>query len=84
MTHSVDTSGLIDIKKRLEKVVDIISRKNGTIVNLTQEKIFTKGGPFLHQDTKETTEEDSAQFERDNPEIFAYLLALNEQLEGLF
>lgn len=84
MTRSkIDKSGINDIKKRLEKAAEIISRKNGTRVDLKKERIFTKG-PFLHQNTSETNEEESAQFERDNPELFGYLRALDDQLGDLF
>jgi len=81
---SLDTTGIDDIKKRLEKAAEIISRKQGARIDLKKEKIFTKGGSFLHQSTASMSEEESAQFERDNPELFAYLLALNEQMKDLF
>jgi hypothetical protein len=80
----LNKSDIADIKKSLNKAADFISSKQGARVDLKQERIFVKGGPFLHQATEGMTEEESARFERDNPELFAYLRAMDEQIKGMF
>ncbi|MHA2279288.1 MAG: hypothetical protein ACXAC5_00145 [Promethearchaeota archaeon] len=79
----LDNSALGDTRNRLEKAIDIINRKQGSKVDLVKEKVFTRGGPFLHQDSQTMTEKESAEFERQNPELFAYLRALDQQLGDL-
>jgi len=69
MSSKIDTSGIDDIKRRLEQTSDIVDRKRDTTIEPKKMKIFTRGGPFLHTGDNE---EESAQFERDNPEEFAY------------
>lgn len=72
-----------DIIKRLNKVSELVNSKNGQTIDLVKERIFTKG-PFLHQDTEETSEDDSAKFERDNTELFNFLRALDDQIRDMF
>ena len=76
-------SGLDDVIRRLRKVSELIGSKNGQTLDLVKERIFTKG-PFLHQTTEETSEEESAKFERDNKELFNFLRAFDDQLRDLF
>lgn len=76
-------SEIDDIIKRFRRVSDLVKEQDGQIVDLAKEKIFTKG-PFLHQDTEEKSEEASAQFERDHPELFNFLRALDDQMREVF
>ena len=77
------TNDFSDIVKILEKVGDIISRRDGQTLDLQKESIFSQG-PFLHQNTGTMGEEESAVFERNNPELFAYLRSLDDEIEKLF
>jgi len=72
-----------DIIQRLRKAQYLIESKDGTKLDLVKEKIRTNG-PFLHQDTENISEEESAKFERNNAELFNWFRELDGQLEGLF
>lgn len=69
MASKIDTKGIDDIRRRLERTADVIDRKRGTKINPKKTRTFTRGGPYLHTGDNE---EESAQFERDHPEEFAY------------
>lgn len=75
--------GLDDVIKRLRKASELAREKDGQIVDLVKEKIFTKG-PFLHQDTEKMSEEKSAEFERENPELFNFLRAFDDKMREIF
>jgi len=79
---TANTKGLKDIQKYIEKMANVVRRKQGT-VDLGKEKIFVEGGPFLHQSTDKMSEEDSAAFERDSPELFNFLRALDDELREM-
>lgn len=71
---------LIDSLKRVET----ISRElDGETIDLAKERIFTKG-VFLHQDTENMTEEESARFERENKKIFDFLRMLDDRIGDAF
>lgn len=74
---------LDDIIKRLRKVSELVGERDGQIIDLVKEKIFTKG-PFLHQNTEEKSEAESAKFERDNPELFNFLCAFDDKMREIF
>lgn len=76
-------SELDDIIKILRKVSDLVGSKDGKSLDLAKERIFTTG-TFLHQDTEDMSEEESAEFERSNPELFNFLRAFDEQIRELF
>lgn len=76
-------SELDDVIKRLRTVSELVNSKNGKTIDLVKERIFTKE-PFLHQDTEDMSEEESAEFERSNPELFNFLRAFDDQIRDLF
>ena len=76
-------SEIDDIIKRLNKVADLVNSKNGQTIDLAKERIFTKG-IFLHQDTESMSEEESAEFERENTELFNFLRAFDDQIRDIF
>lgn len=80
--NSIDTSGLKDLINQLTEMREKISKKRGT-VDVEKEKFLIKGGPFLHQNTKEMTEKESAAFERENKKLFDYLRALDQGISEL-
>ena len=76
-------SELDDVIKRLRTVSELVNSKNGKIIDLVKERIFTKE-PFLHQDTEDMSDEESEEFERSNPELFNFLRAFDDQIRDLF
>ena len=76
-------SELDDVIKRIRASAELIEKKDGQVIDLVKEKTFTRG-PFLHQDTEEISEKESARFERDNPELFNFLRALDDQIRDQF
>ena len=72
-----------DIQNRIHKAVDLVQRYDGQVIDLKKEVIFTKE-PFLHQSTETQTEEESANFERENPELFSFLRKIKEELKQIF
>ena len=76
-------SELDDVIKRLRMASELVERRNGQTIDLVKERIFTKE-PFLHQATEDMSEEESAKFERDNPELFNFLRAFDDQIRDLF
>lgn len=72
-----------DIENRIHKAVDLIQRYDGQVINLKKEVIFTNE-PFLHQSTETKTEEESAKFERENPELFSFLRKIKKELRQIF
>lgn len=76
-------SELDDVIKRLRIVTELVEKKNGQTIDLVKERIFTKE-PFLHQATEKMSEEESAEFERKNTELFNFLRAFDDQLRDLF
>lgn len=76
-------SDLDDIIKKLRRASELVGGKDGQRIDLVKERIFT-GSPFLHQATENMSEEESAEFERNNPELFNFLREFNDQLRELF
>ena len=72
-----------NIENRIYKAVDFVQRYDGQVINLKKEVIFTKE-PFLHQSTETQTEEESANFERENPELFSFLQKIKDELRQIF
>lgn len=83
MKSKIEAKGLKDIAKGIDRLTERVTRDAGKQIDLTKEKIFVPGS-FLHQNGEKVTEEDSAAFERENPEFFAYLLALDQELRDIF
>jgi len=75
--------GLDDIIKGLRIAEKLTKSKDGQIIDLSKERIFTKG-VFVHQATDNMSEEESAAFERNNPELFNFLRAFEDQMRDLF
>ena len=76
--------GLKDFKKYIERVEDIISyidSLDGQEIK-ADNKDFIEGGSFIHQDTEESTAEESADFEKNNPEIFKKIRAIIQKIEN--
>ncbi len=76
-------SELDDVIKRLRTAAELTKNQDGRVIDLAKERIFT-GAPFLHQATENMTEEESAEFERKNKELFNFLRAFDDQLGDLF
>ncbi len=72
-------SQLDNLKKSIEDYVESIMDLDGQEIDLTKASIFRKD-TFLHKDTEDITEEESAAFERENPLLFAFLVALEEKI----
>jgi len=79
----LDLSPIDNIIKCFKKAKDVAQSHDGERIDLNKETIFTEG-PFLHQATETMSEDASAQFERDNVELFAYLRSLNSEFEDIF
>lgn len=75
-------SELDSVMDKLKSIFELVESKDGQVVNLAKERIFTQG-PFLHQNTEDMSEEESAEFERKNPELFNFLRAFDDQLQDL-
>ena len=73
-----------DVIKRLQRVSEKVQSLDAQKIDLVKENSFVKGGPFLHQDTDEMSEEESAKFERSNQELFDFLRSLDEDLRDIF
>lgn len=73
-----------DIANQVQKVYDLIRAQDSKKINSLQKRMFVKGGHFLHQDTDKISEEESARFERENPELFNFLRSLDDQLRAIF
>ena len=67
-----------ELIEKIEKIKTFISRHDGEIIDLNKEQMFTP--TFLHTTTPNITEQESAEFERDNKKVFDFLLSLNEEL----
>ena len=81
---NVSISGLEGLKKLLQKA----ERYQQEVDNLNGQTIDTRyidfySGPVLHQGNDNMSEQESAQFELDNPEIVAYLQSLKEKLNRI-
>lgn len=76
-------SDLDDIIKKLRTASELVESKDGQRIDLAKERIFT-GAPFLHQATEDMSEEESAEFERNNAELFNFLRAFDDQLRDIF
>lgn len=74
---------LDDIIKRLRKAAELAGERDGEIIDLTKERTFVKG-PFLHQDADGMSEEKSAEFERENQDLFNFLRDFDDQMRRVF
>ena len=72
-----------DVIKKFSKVSNLVREKDGQVIDLSREQTFVKG-LFLHQDTDGMSEEKSAEFERENKELFNFLLDFNDQIREIF
>lgn len=77
-------SELDDVIDRLRRTLELAEDRDGEVIDLTLERSFVKGGPFLHQDSESMSEEESAEFERSNKELFDFLRAFDDKLRDLF
>ena len=81
---SVYIEGLKELKQLHKKVTErakYIAGLNGTKQSL--DHIDFAPGPKLHQDSDTMTEEESALFEKDNPQLVAYLESLSHKLDNM-
>ena len=83
MGSKVDIRGLKEVIKKVDRLAERVRRDDGKKMDLAKERIFVPGN-FLHQDTREMSEEASAAFERENKEFFAFLWALDEEFGDIF
>lgn len=74
---------ILDLRKRVEKAIQIINDLDGKKIDLSKQSTFIRGA-YLHQDTDEVTEEESAAFERENPELFNFLRSIDDEIGDLF
>jgi hypothetical protein len=70
---------LIELRKNLDEWNKYAASLNGTTIDSSQTDI--RPGSKLHQASEDTTEEESAQFEIDEPEISAFLDSLENKLD---
>jgi len=78
-----NTKGIEEITKTIKELENFVQSLNGKQINLGKEKTFIQG-PYLHQDSENSTEEESAKYERDNKQVFDYLQSLNLQINNIF
>jgi hypothetical protein len=57
-----------------------LDSRNGQVIDPKQDSSVVFGGPFLHEGTESMTEQASAEFERDRPEVFNQLRKLKQEL----
>ena len=79
---NIKSNGLDKLIRQTESFENFVKSMDGQEVNIESSKTFVQG-KFLHQDKEDITEEQSAQFERDNPEVFRWLRSLGHQLENI-
>lgn len=79
---AIKSNGLDKLIRQAESFENFVESLDGQEVDIGQSKTFVQG-PFLHQDKEEISEEQSAQFERDNPELFRWLRSLGGQIENI-
>lgn len=72
---------LNELTKKLEHVHHLLDSLNNQTVDLENTKTFVQG-PFLHQNTEESTEENSANFEKKYKQLFDYLRDLKLKIEN--
>lgn len=77
---SAQAPGLDRLIQKLQNRQQFLESQDGREVNLGTEKTFVQGN-FLHQDTEDMTEQQSAQFEIDNQEVFRWLRSFANQVK---
>lgn len=86
MKHVKGIPQLENLLRKLQTRQGVIDQLDGSEVDLKKTTTFVKG-PYLHQDVRDEegniimTEKESAQFEKDNPELFNYLRNLKSQID---
>ena len=75
ITHDLDN--LITKLQDRERELDAV---NNTTYDATQDSVVIPG-TFLHQSTDEASEQESAMFERGNPEVMRLFQSLKQRLE---
>lgn len=73
--------GLIKLQQKVEQRAKHISSLNGAKIDLSS--IELAPGPVLHQRGETMSEEASALFEKDNPQVVAFLLSLKHKLDEI-
>ncbi len=82
MSKKVNNDGILDVINAMRALEDFVLSKNGTTINLGTVETFTQGS-YLHQNTEEMTEEESAKEERDNPELFRFLQSFDRDIDNV-
>lgn len=73
---------LSKLQKQVENWDKEVTQLNGRVIDLKREPAMISG-PILHQDSDQMTEEESAKYERDNPELVRFLQSLKEKLDRM-
>lgn len=79
MKLTIDSQGLDSLLQNLQTRDSYLRRLNGQDVDESQDRTVISG-PMLHEDTEHMSEEESAQFELDHPEIIRFFQSLKQQL----
>lgn len=76
---AITAPGLDRLIAQLEKRQRFISSQDGAMIDKSTE-IIVPAGPFLHQDTEEMSEMESANFEKANQLAFDYLRSIKSKI----
>ncbi len=79
----MNDKNILDVIKAVQKSADLVRGYNGQKIDLSKMSIFTRE-PHLHQSSDEMSEDQSAEFERKNPELFNFLRSMDDALGKLF
>ncbi len=78
----IEAPGLDKLIQGLENREAFIQSQDEREIDLSREKTFVSG-PFLHQGTEGMSEEQSAQFEVENKELFRWLRSFANQIKNI-
>ena len=81
MSH-IEFNGLEGLIKKVDKLKEYLQSQNGKTVNLSKQRIFVSG-PYLHQDSAMMTKEESLRIEQENPGLFAFRRAINDNIRKI-
>jgi len=80
---TIDTEGISKIKAATNELENFITSLNGKKIDLSKEKNFSQG-PYLHQDSENITEKESAAYERENKQVFDFIQSIKTQIYDIF
>lgn len=86
MKHVKGIKQLENLMRKLQVRQGVIDQMDDTEVDLEHTSSFTPG-PYLHQDVRDPqgdiimSEEESAKFEQDNPEVFRFLRDIKSRID---